>query len=352
MIVISIISSYNIKNSYTLKFWKILTHKRTIPSKMIHDRKSGNIRDNNNKWHNINWKQINYNVSRRQKEMVVAYRNNDLKEVFKIQEKIAKSFEGRALAVRNIITNKGSKTPGIDKVIWSTPAERYLAIGELRDIVQENPNKYSSNKIKRVWIPKAEPGLVRPLGIPIIIDRALQALIQLILDPLVEETSDDYSFGFRKYRGTHNFIQASRTILDKPWAPEWIFDADIKNCFGEISHDHIMKSLDDLLYDGGQEYVKEWITAKILDKGSIITPTKGTPQGGPISATLCNITLNGLQRAVVGDKNRMSVKERRQTRGEFVLRYADDSAITACERERLTEGLIPRGMEFLKESSG
>lgn len=86
-----------------------------------------------------------------------------MKKVYKLQNQLVSSFEGRALAIRRIITNSGSNTPGIDKKLWKTPNERFKAIAELGQITK-NPNSYKSSPLKRVMIPKSNSTELRPLG--------------------------------------------------------------------------------------------------------------------------------------------------------------------------------------------
>jgi RNA-directed DNA polymerase len=90
-------------------------------------------------------------------------------------------------------------------------------------------------------IPKGDKGDTRPLGIPTIEDRAVQALYHLAVDPIVECTSDPNSFGFRKFRSTQQAVNEVREYLNKPYSPEWILEADISKCFDRISHDFLMK---------------------------------------------------------------------------------------------------------------
>lgn len=98
------------------------------------------------------------------------------------------------------------ETPGFDKVVWKSPSDRFKAVILLRKILVNKFGSYESEPVRRVWIQKPSKKKLRPLGIPNMIDRALQALVFLCLDPLVEEKSDLYSFGFRKFRGTHDAV--------------------------------------------------------------------------------------------------------------------------------------------------
>lgn len=130
-------------------------------------------------------------------------------------------------------------TPGVDGVIWNTPSKRWEAIEELKEVVYK-PKEYISMPIKRVMIPKPNSEEKRPLGIPVMIDRAVQAVYHMALDPLVECQSDPNSYGFRKYRSAHDAITRLRTLLDKEHSPQWLFDADVAKCFDKISHTFLM----------------------------------------------------------------------------------------------------------------
>lgn len=130
----------------------------------------------NQKWHNMNWKKISKYVKNLQKELVVAYKNNDQKLLFFLQEKLIMSFEGRAFAVRQIVINDGKNTPGLDKIVWNSPSAKFQAIQQLREILVQKSGKYQAGPIRRIWIYKDQSDELRPLGIPNIIDRGLQAL--------------------------------------------------------------------------------------------------------------------------------------------------------------------------------
>jgi RNA-directed DNA polymerase len=200
-----------------------------------------------------------------------------------------------------------------------------------------------------VWIPKSTPGEIRPLGIPTMIDRALQALILLCLDPVVEEMSDTYSFGSRKFRGTHDAIQRIRTILDKIQGPKWVWDVDVSKCFDEISHKFLEKILNKILCKKGNELVRKWLKAPIIDRGTVTTPKQGTPQGCILSPLLCNITLNGLENVIRDGLPSPNSKKGRELSGSWLVRYVDDFIDTSFSKERLIEKNIPKVKEFLAE---
>jgi RNA-directed DNA polymerase len=173
----------------------------------------------NNNWNDLNWRKIYAFVKILQSELVVAYKNKDWVKVHFIQEKLAMSFEARFVAVIRVTVNDGKKTSGFDNIVWDSPIKKSQAITQLRKILVGKSGSYQSGPVRRVWISKSAPGELRPLGIPNMIDRALQALIFLCLDQIVEEMSDTYSFGFRIFRSPSDAIQRIRTILDKPRSP-------------------------------------------------------------------------------------------------------------------------------------
>lgn len=252
----------------------------------------------NNNWNDLNWRKIYAFVKILQSELVVAYKNKDWVKVHFIQEKLVMSFEARSVAVRRVSVSDGKKTPGFDNIVWDSPIKKSQAIKQLREILVGKSGSYQSGPVRRVWISKSAPGELRPLGIPNMIDRALQALILLCLDPIVEEMSDTYSFGFRIFRPPSDAIQRIRTILDKPRSPKWLWDVDVSKCFDKISHEFLEKELKMLLYARGNEYTSKWLKAPIIDKRVIIIPVMGTPQGNILSPLLCNITLNGLENSI------------------------------------------------------
>lgn len=162
------------------------------------------------------------------------------KKVYKLQRKLIVSFSGRALAVRRVVTNSGGKTAGVDGIVLRTTAEYYNAILALKEIV-ERPKNYRAQPVRRVMIPKPGKKEMRGLGIPTIIDRIVQAVYQLALDPVVESQSDINSFGFRKERSTLDAVSYFRNYMDKHYAPAWVLEADIKKCFDKISHEFVLE---------------------------------------------------------------------------------------------------------------
>ena len=183
-----------------------------------------------NNWHEIPWKEAYQTVSKAQEECVMAYKKSDLSLVYKLQRKIVCSLAARALAIRRITSSQGSSTPGIDNQLWDTPKKRFDALPELQELVH-SPKRYVASPVRRVYIPKPNSIERRPLGIPTMIDRAVQAVYHLAVDPIVESQSDPNSYGFRPCRSAQDAVTRIRTLLDKGTSPEWILDADIAKCF-------------------------------------------------------------------------------------------------------------------------
>jgi len=301
------------------------------------------------RWYRIDWFQVENYVRRIQYEIVVAYREKDSEKLIKLQTQLMNSFEGRASAVRKTTSTSGAKTAGIDKVLLIKSIDKWDAISKLRDYLQK-PNTYKAKLVKRVMIPKPN-GKERPLGIPVIMDRAMQNLVVLALDPIVEETSDLHSYGFRKFRNTGLAMTRIRHILDKSSLPRYIWDADIKGCFDNISYRAINNALKDKLCPEGINLINKWLNCGIIHKGKTTYPVKGVPQGGVISPVLMNLVLNGLEERVRGKNvsinKSTSQKEFNALAGTWIVRYADDFIVTHHNKEELNNIIIPKISKFL-----
>lgn len=162
----------------------------------------------------------------------------DSPKVLKLQRTLALSLNFRLMAVRKVVGNTGSKTPGIDGITLETSQNKIDMVEKLRYHIK-NPTLYKSLPVKRVMIPKANSTKKRPLGIPSIEDRCLQSLVNLVLLPLIEINSDKQSYGFRPYRNAKMALGSLRYNLRSEEAhyDKWILDADITGFFDNISHD-------------------------------------------------------------------------------------------------------------------
>ena len=292
-------------------------------------------KDSKNGWHEINWREAEAKIKDLQEKIVIATVKEDFKEVYRLQWVILKSFEAKAVAVRKVISNKGSRSPGVDQVIWEGSKDYWKAINDLTRII-ENPKAYRASPVRRVYIPKPNSKELRPLGIPTLIDRAVQAIYHFGVDPVVEVNSDPNSFGFRKNRSTHDAITAIRSLLDKKTHPRWILEADITKCFDRISHDYLMKHTPIV----HKMVLEQWLKSGIMEEMNYMDVSEGTPQGGIISPLLCNIALNGLEELI----KKSNPSKKGISPGVHVIRYADDMIITGKTQE-----IVLRNKKILKE---
>lgn len=175
-------------------------------------------------WHSIDWAKCHRTVRRLQVRIVKAVQQGRWGKVKALQRLLTTSFSGRALAVKRVIENRGKNTPGIDRKLWSTPTEKADGLLSLRR------RGYKPSPLRRVNIPKSN-GKTRPLGIPTMKDRAMQALYLLALDPVAETQADPNSYGFRWERNAHDAIEQCYTALSRQDRAQWIWDADIESCF-------------------------------------------------------------------------------------------------------------------------
>lgn len=282
-------------------------------------------------WSSIDWAKCNREVRRLQARIVKATQEGKQSKVRALQWMLTHSFSGKALAVRRVTENQGKRTPGIDGVTWSTPEAKSLAIGSLKR------RGYQPMSLKRVYIPKSN-GKLRPLGIPTMKDRAQQALYLLALGPVAEVTGDRNSYGFRPERSTADAIEQCFALLAKADRAQWIFEADIRGCYDNINHDWLLKSI-----PMDRSVLRRWLKAGYLENGTLYPTEAGTPQGGIISPTLANLTLDGLEQMLL----RRYVKKHWNRQKVNIVRYADDFIVTGATKEVLENEVRPMIEEFL-----
>ncbi|MBU3093966.1 reverse transcriptase N-terminal domain-containing protein [Clostridium sp. CF011] len=183
------------------------------------------------KWDLIDWKKVEQEVNRLQVRIAKASINNKQNEVKRLQYLLTHSFYAKLLAVKKVTTNKGKNSSGIDGKLWSTSVTKMKAVLALTD------KCYKTKPLKRVYIEKKGKKEKRPLGIPTMYDRAMQALYALALDPVSESTADNKSFGFRKARSCQDACEYIFTALSRNFSPKYILEGDIKGCFGATRSD-------------------------------------------------------------------------------------------------------------------
>ncbi len=311
-----------------------------IPEKSDNMRVSGNL-----DWNSIDWNKAEESVRKLQARIVKAQREGRHGKVRSLSRILTRSFSAKALAVKRVTQNKGKFTPGVDGQLWTTSKQRTKAVVEL------NPQQYKTKPLRRVYIPKAN-GKKRPLGIPTMKDRAMQALYLLALEPIAETTADRTSYGFRRGRSTADAIGQSFIVLGSKDAPQWILEGDIKGCFDNISHDWLLQHI-----PMEKRILRQWLKAGYVEKAKFFNTDDGTPQGGIISPVLANMALDGIERLInerykylhkINGQIYYRSRVGRPTMVHFI-RYADDFIITGASKDLLQNEVKPMIEKFLIE---
>lgn len=302
-------------------------------------------------WKSIDWKKAEAEVSRLQARIAKATQEKKWNTVKRLQYLLSHSYYAKALAVRKVTTNKGKHTPGIDKELWNTPAVK------MRNVLILTDKGYKAKPLRRVFIEKPGKKKKRPLGIPCMYDRAMQALYALALDPVSETTADEKSFGFRRGRSAQDACEYIFTALSRRSSPEWVLEGDIKGCFDHISHDWLIEHI-----PMDKSVLKQFLKAGFVFQNELFPTDEGTPQGGVISPILANMALDGMQK-VLSDRfhtNRLGKIDLRFKNAHKVnlVRYADDFIVTAATKEIAEEAkeiirgfLCTRGLELSEEKT-
>jgi len=288
-------------------------------------------------WEQIDWPRCERQVRRLQARIVKATQEGRWNKVKALQRLLTCSFSGKALAVKRVTDNQGRRTSGVDGKIWNSPASKHKAIGTLRR------RGYQPQPLRRVHIPKAN-GKLRPLGIPTMKDRAMQALYLLALAPVAETTADKNSYGFRPGRSTADAIGQSFLMLSRKDSATWVLEGDIRGCFDNISHEWMLNHV-----PTDKEVLRKWLKAGFMENRILFPTEAGTPQGGIISPTLANLTLDGLERKLRETFPVKAPKGQRSSLKVNLIRYADDFIITGTTKEVLENEVKPLVELFLRD---
>ena len=294
-------------------------------------------------WASINWRTVEGTVRRMQERIYRATERGDWKQVRSLQKLLVRSSSTKLLAIRRVTQeNQGKHTAGIDGVVCDTPEARVALFRSGLSLTG-----YKPRAVRRVYIPKSD-GRRRPLGIPTVRDRVMQAVVKSALEPEWEARFEANSYGFRPGRCTMDAIESIHTTLSQAGASQWILDADISGCFDNIDHTALLERLPVFTTT-----IRRWLKAGVVELGHYSDTEAGTPQGGVISPPLANVALDGMERlfgAERPDGTPIPPSWRKGSdKGISLIRYADDFVVTAPTREVLEQVIRPRMESFLRE---
>jgi len=280
-------------------------------------------------WKTIEWPHARQEVRRLQIRIAKATQAGKQRKAQALQWVLTHSRSAKLLAVHRVTTNRGARTPGVDNVRWRTDKQKLQAVLSLKR------HGYTPRPLRRHYIPKPN-GKLRPLSIPTMHDRAMQALYALALAPIAETLADRNSYGFREGRRCADALEQCFAVLSNKSRAQWVLEGDIRACFDEISHEWLLQHV-----PMDKQMLRAWLKAGYWEKEQLFPTTTGTPQGGLISPLLANITLDGMEQAAkavakAGDKVNF-------------VRYADDFVVTGATQELLEQKVKPALTVFLKE---
>lgn len=305
-------------------------------------------------WRQVDWRRVEDDVRRLRQRIFTASKAGDLARVRSLQKLMLRSRANTLQSVRRVTEhNAGRLTAGVDGEVVLTPEAK----ARLADRVHQMTEPFKALPVRRVYIPKAGSRTKRrPLGIPVIADRAHQARVVSALEPEWEARFEPRSYGFRPSRGCHDAIQAVYEVV-KGRSPKrlWALDADLAQAFDKLAHDHILAMLGTFPARG---MVAQWLKAGVVEQGRPHRTEDGVPQGGVVSPLLLNIALHGMER-VAGARYTTGKYAGRIMEGcPVAIRYADDFVVLCHTRQealdvkaRLASWLAPRGLAFNEDKT-
>jgi RNA-directed DNA polymerase len=301
-------------------------------------------------WRAVDWRAAEASVRRLRQRIFTASQAGDLARVRSLQKLMLRSRANALVSVRRVTEhNAGRLTAGIDGEVVLTPEAKMGLV----ERIEHGAEPFKAQPVRRVYIPKPGSRKRRPLGIPVIADRAHQARVVNALEPEWEARFEPRSYGFRPGRGCQDAIRAIYEVAKgKSPKRQWVLDADLAAAFDRISHDHILSQLGSFPARG---MVAQWLRAGAVENGRLHRTEEGTPQGGVVSPVLLNVALHGMEQAagVRYDPNGWA-----RANSPVLIRYADDLVALCQSRQeafevkaRLAAWLAPRGLAFNEDKT-
>lgn len=302
-------------------------------------------------WKDVDWRKLEVYVFKQQKRIFKASERDDGKVVRHLQKTLMRSKAAKLLAVRRVTQdNQGKKTAGVDGIKYLLPKQRLELANQLTINKKPQPTR-------RVWIPKPGKTEKRPLGIPTIRDRAVQALAKMALEPQWEARFEAHSYGFRPGRSAHDAIGAIYHCISGK--TKYVLDADIARCFDCINQDALLQKVN--TFPTLRRLIKQWLKAGVMEGNTLFPTDEGTPQGGVASPLLANIALHGMEDYILSHFPQRTFAYNGKTihvGAAQLIRYADDLVILNEDlyviqrcRELITAWLQPMGLELKAEKT-
>jgi RNA-directed DNA polymerase len=304
-------------------------------------------------WDANTWRVHEEQVARLRRRIFKATREQRWATVRSLQKMMLRSWSNTLLSVRQVTQrNTGRRTAGVDgEVALSSPDRAAMAVR-----VHRSRDSWDPLPVRRVHIPKAN-GKLRPLGIPVLMDRCHQARVRNALEPEWEARFEPRSYGFRPGRSCADAIGALYTVLNGSRTQRvWILDADLSAAFDKIDHGKLVAALGSF---PARDLVERWLRAGVIKQGTFIPTEEGSPQGGVISPLLMNVALHGLEEAAGVRYRTSGTHAGTAVSGTPILvRYADDMVVCCCSQQQaeqvkaqLAEWLKPRGLVFNEDKT-
>jgi RNA-directed DNA polymerase len=303
-------------------------------------------------WTAIDWREAEDNVRRLRQRIFTASKAGDLRKVRNLQKLMLRSRSNTLVSVRRVTElNAGRMTAGIDGQVALTDTDKK----SLTLWIERESIAWRAWPVKRVFIPKAN-GKQRPLGIPVIVDRALQARVVNALEPEWEARFEPRTYGFRPGRGCQDAIAVIYlTVNGRSPHRLWALDADLAAAFDRIDHQHLLAMIGSFPARG---MIRDWLKAGVIDQGRFAPTDEGTPQGGVASPLLLNVALHGMEQAAGVRYSKLGIKTVLAKDSPALIKYADDLVVLCHSREqaeqvkvRLAVWLAPRGLVFNEDKT-